>query len=144
MSHKIIVTTDQKRILNLIGTNKPESAIAVAKLSLSDNELSNIRSTKWKDFDITKNQLKYVQLAKSFITAALAERLHSQDLSKNFNLNQQARRNCHHVDISQLTGKETDFIETPWLNNRGNEGQVRQKNAQIVELKQPVKRSAVA
>jgi len=145
MTTKLQLTTTQTDLLKIIAKKKPQSKEALAGSKLTNNDLHNLQEIKWNELDIKPCVLSTMQLVKGFVPGALAIRKKLiKDNAGNFNVNKRAKRQLHHVDISLLTGCEDDFTETRWLHHRGNEGQTRQKNAEIINLIQPEQQSAVA
>ena len=145
MSKKILASSKQLHLITVIGHKSINSVLDLADTHLLNKELKVIRSTIWSDLSITENQLKMMQRVKSYVTKALAERKRTNAKKSNFSNHSAGRRNNHNIDHSAKTAHNDDFAETEALKFRGNEGQVRQKNAEVVKLNQPEKlQSAVA
>lgn len=145
MTTKLQLNDTHTDLLKIIGKAKPQSKLQLAGLKIKNSDLHLLQEIKWNELDISTSVLAIMQTAKVYVPGALAIRKKDEkNDAGNFKLNKRARRQLHHIDISQLTGRENDFTETRWLNHRGNEGQVRQQNAQVVKLIQPEKQSAVA
>lgn len=137
MSKKILASSKQLHLITAIGHKTINSVHDLADTNLLDKELKVIRSTVWSDLSITENQLQMMQRVKSYVTKALAQRKRTNAKKSNFSNHSAGRRNNHNIDHSAQTAYNDDFIETEALKFRGNEGQVRQKNAEVIKLTQP-------
>jgi hypothetical protein len=145
MSKKILASSKQLHLITAIGHKTINSVHDLADTHLLDKELKVIRSTVWSDLSITENQLQMMQRIKSYVTKALAERKRVSAKKSNFSNHNAGRRKNHNIDHSANTAHDDDFSSAKWLKFRGNEGQVRQQNAEVVKLNQPEKlQSAVA